>query len=68
MYSHEIDQLLRLRNYLLTSKEYLEVVDPSKNSQISFVKYNSQNDNFEVNTTDNYNFKFKVKRYVHDRA
>lgn len=68
MYSHEIDQLLKLRNYLLNREEYLEVVDPSKNPQINFAKYDSQNNCFEVNTTDNYNFKFKVKRYVHDRA
>ncbi|MCI8346637.1 MAG: hypothetical protein HFJ12_01640 [Bacilli bacterium] len=68
MYSHEIEQLLKLRKFLLSREEYLKVIDPKKNTQISFAKYDSQNDNFEVNTTDNYNFKFKVKRYVHDRA
>lgn len=62
MYSHEIDQLLKLRNFLLSREEYLEVVNPKKNPQINFAKYDSQNDSLEVNTTDNYHFKFKVKK------
>lgn len=60
MYSWEIQQLLELRNYLLSVKEYLEICD--KSSQIIRVQYLGE-DNFKITTSDNYEFNFKVKSY-----
>ena len=59
MYSYEIENLLKMRNYLLESKEYFDLFDTSP--QIRGVEYKPYEDNFYIWTDDNYNFKFKVK-------
>lgn len=58
MYSHEIQQLLELRNYLITNIEYFNIIDTSP--QINRVRYNPYCDEFETWTNDNYYFKYKV--------
>ena len=62
MYSHEIKQLLELKNYLLDRKEANKILNIKDSPQINHVKYNTYDDNFEMWTSDNYYFKFKVKR------
>lgn len=57
MYSHEIEQLLKLRNNLVTIKEYLKIVE---SPQVNHVKY--ENDEFTCWTTDNYKFKLKIEK------
>ena len=59
MYSYEIEQLLKLRNNLVTVKEYLEIC---KSSQVNCVKYNAEKNNFEIHTKDNYHFVLKIER------
>ena len=61
MYSHEIKQLLELKNYLLDRKEANKILNIKDSPQINHIKYNTYDDNFEMWTTDNYYFKFKVK-------
>lgn len=58
MYSWEIEQLLRLRNYLISNKEYFNIIDTSP--QINHVKYDGWNKDYNIWTDDNYYFKFKV--------
>lgn len=58
MYSHEIEQLLKIRNYLINSEEYLNVMKTSP--QINEVKYSPYSDDFETWTSDNYYWKYKV--------
>ena len=60
MYSHEIEELLRLRNYLLTVKEYFYICDTSP--QINRIKYESSSYDYEIWTIDNYYCKFKFKK------
>lgn len=60
MYSHEIENLLKIRNYLLSSKEYINMCNTS--NQIKSITYKPFEDTFYVATNDNYNFKFKVKK------
>lgn len=60
MYSHEIEQLLKIRNYLISSQEYLNIMKTSP--QINAVKYNPYSNDFETWTNDNYYFKYKVYR------
>lgn len=62
MYSYEIKQLLELKNYLLDRKEANKILNIKNSPQINHVKYNTYDDNFEMWTSDNYYFKFKVKR------
>lgn len=60
MYSHEIENLLKIRNYLLSSEEYIKMCNSS--NQIKSITYKPFEDTFYVATNDNYNFKFKVKK------
>lgn len=60
MYSHEVEQLLKIRNYLITYKEFIQITKSSP--QINHIKYNPFEDNIEMWTTDNYYFKLKVKK------
>jgi len=62
MYSWEIQQLLELRQYLLTVQEYLEISNIQNNPQLKEVKYDPYQDSFEIWTKDDYYFKFKVKK------
>ena len=57
MYSNEIEKLLKLRNYLISIQEYLEII---KSPQIDHIKY--ENDTFYIWTTDGYNFTLKIRR------
>lgn len=57
MYSYEIEKLLKLRNYLISIKEYLEI---TKSPQIDHIKY--ENDTFFMWSNDGYTFKFKLKK------
>lgn len=60
MYSWEIQQLLQIRNYLISNKEYFNILDTSP--QIRGIEYKPFENNFYMWTDDNYNFKFKVYR------
>ena len=60
MYSWEIEQLLKLKDYLISNKEYFEICDTSP--QIKGIEYKPFDNNFYMWTDDNYNFRFKVYR------
>lgn len=60
MYSHEIAELLKLRQYVLDVKEYFNICDTSP--QITRVTYNPYDDKIKVLTSDSYEFNFKIKR------
>lgn len=63
MYSHEIQQLLELKNYVLELKEYIEVIRTSP--QIDHIKY--EDNHFLFDTTDNFHLKFKIKEINKDK-
>ena len=52
----EIINLLKLKKYILTLDEYLEII---KNEQVRNVYY--KDDNFHMITDDNYELVFKIK-------
>ena len=58
MYSHEIEELLKVKQYLLAAKEYINICWTSP--QIREMKYNKDTDLFEMWTDDNYYFQFRV--------
>jgi len=61
MYSHEIENYLKARDYLLkTPAEILEVTDIKKSPQINWVRFRTGDNNYEMTTKDNYYFKFHV--------
>ena len=60
MYSKEIEELLKYKNFIINSKEYMKIVETSP--QIDHIKYNAFEDTIDIYTTDNYSFKVKVKK------
>lgn len=58
MYSWEIQNKLQKKNYILTGEEYIDICKNS--SQISHVKYSGFDDTYEIWTTDNYYWKFRL--------
>lgn len=59
MYSYEIENLLKIKQNILSVSEYLEILSTSP--QINHILYDQFNDMNELDTDDNYHFKFKVK-------
>ena len=60
MYSHEIQQLMELRNFLITFQDYVNLCNTSP--QITGVYYDYEKDYFNIKTTDNYDWSFKIRR------
>ena len=60
MYTWEIQQLMELKNYLISVQEYLNICSTSP--QIREVKYDPYQDNFMIDTDENYKVYFKVKK------
>ena len=61
MYSHEIDNYLRSRNWNLTTNEYSEICNLKENPQIARITYDPFQNNFAIWTDDNWNWTFTVK-------
>ncbi len=59
MYSYEINETLESQNYNIDSEAYMNICNTSP--QISRVKYEPFEDNFNIWTNDNYHWTFKVK-------
>lgn len=58
MYSHEIENLLKMRNYLLTAKEYIKIL--SNSPQINHVVY--KEDKITLWTEDGYKFVLRIRK------
>lgn len=56
MYSKEIQELLKLKNNLITLEEYLRII---QSPQIDHIKY--ENGIFNIWTNDEYKFELKIK-------
>ena len=64
MYTWEIENLLKIKNYILNSEEYSSMI--SSSPQVKRVKYNTFDDSMETWTEEQDNskkyFKYKVRR------
>ena len=58
MYSSEIDDILKKRNYCLPSHLYFKIVENS--SQMCQVKYDAYSDKYSVHTDDGYHWEVRV--------
>lgn len=61
MYSNEIEEFLKERNYVVTSEECNQIMDVNTNTQIKNMKYFCANNEYHIITDDGYTFIFKVK-------
>lgn len=57
MYSHEIQELLKVRNNLISVKDYIEICN---SPQVDHIKFD--NGLFKLWTTDNYKFVLKTRK------
>lgn len=62
MYSWEIDNYIKSKNYTLTNKEYSEITDTNHNPQVIRQKYNPCDNNFLLETNDNYNWIITISK------
>lgn len=60
MYSSEIDQIIESQYYNIDSETYIDICNTS--SQISRVKYDPYNNEYEIWTNDNFYWKINVYR------
>ena len=58
MYSHEIEEYLKIRNYLLTAKEYIKILQESP--QINHVIY--KDDVITIWAEDRYKFTLRIRK------
>ena len=61
MYSWEIDDYLRARNWKIEKYEYIYVSDIKVNPQINWIKYDPYNNCFHMGTDDGYDWIFRLK-------
>lgn len=64
MYSHEISNYLKEREYRLNSEEIIFITDITVNTQICRISYNQEFNFYEMWTKDGYYFKFGCKPYI----
>lgn len=57
MYSEEIKKYIELKNYILEPKEYVNIIESSP--QIDHIIF--RDNEFNLYTNDNYNFRIKIK-------
>ena len=60
MFSHEIDNYLRDKNWMLSSEEYIYVTDVTHSPQIDHIKYNPYENNFYIHTSDGFEWTIRV--------
>ncbi len=60
MYSSEIDQIIESQYYNIDSETYIDICNTSP--QISRVKYDPYNNEYEIWTNDNFYWKINVYR------
>lgn len=60
MYSYEIDQMFKSKNYNIDSDTYMHICGCSP--QISTIIHEPYNDDYEIWTNDNFYWKFKVNK------
>jgi hypothetical protein len=60
VYSHEIDEIIKIHNNQLPSSVYVEISDTNKNPQIDHIKYNAYSNSFSMWSTDGWCWNFKV--------
>lgn len=67
MYSYEIYNYLKEKNYYLNSEEVQYITNISIHTQICRISYNNEFNYYEMQTKDGYYFKFGCKPYALER-
>ena len=62
MYSGEMEQFIRNRNYVLNAEECGKIINIVENPQIKSMKYFCEGNKYVVITEDGYTLEFSVRR------
>ena len=68
MYSWEIRDLLKQRNYRLGGDELLKVIDPNANPQLTHIKYTAYGDSYQIRDNAGEEFNFQAMPYEEAKA
>lgn len=60
MYSWELEQFIKERNYYIGGDDLAFVIDIGKHPQINYIGYDAFTKSYTLSTSDNYCFKFKA--------
>lgn len=61
MFSYEIDELLKSKDYVVNMDDYKRITE---SSQVTYINYNKDHDDFTVSTEDRYSWNFKVNKEI----
>lgn len=67
MYSEEIDQLIKLRNYILSNDEYFKITDVLVATQIANISYKPDGSGYDYQIATNDGYFWKVKVYKKEK-
>ena len=59
MYSWEIEQFIKERNFRIGGDDLVYLVTPSNNPQVTSIRYDAFNNTYIMTTSDNYCFFFQ---------
>ncbi len=62
MYSFEITEYLNKRNYTLTPKEFVDVINSSPQIKEVYFKGGDEFDRFKMQTDDGFNWNIKINK------
>ena len=60
IYSWELENYLKIREYMLSKDEYFFVTDTTKQSQINHIKYEPYENLFKICTEDGYSWEVTI--------
>ncbi len=60
MYSWEIEQFIKERNFRIGGDDLVYLVTPSNNHQVTGIRYDAFNNTYIMTTSDNYCFIFQT--------
>lgn len=72
MYTWEIKEYIKVRDFILTSEEILKVTDLNENPQIKYVKFDAYDKSYYVQTEESdlkgniYSDSYKFNAYAYD--
>lgn len=62
MYSYEIDNFLKFKNYELYIDDYLKYINVKDSPQINNIRFSPFGNYFQVTTDDGYSWTIKIRR------
>ena len=60
LYSSEIEQFLKERNYKIDRMDCIKIINPDESIQIKDIKYYAADSQYVITTDDGYCFRFNV--------